>query len=230
MKYLSFIISIAIVTASCNANNKNELKRYDVKSGIVEYETIISGKMMGSKVSGEGIEKLYFKSFGAIELREAESSQTTTTKIFGHGQTDTESTHTINKLDNGDSYFVDFEKRQIYMGQDLAMEMTKALYPNADAGEMGESMLESMGGQKTGSEKFLGYSCDIWEFAGGKQWIYKGVMLKLEITMLGITTVTQAIKADFDVQVPDKYFNLPDFPVQKEESMAEADDNMDGIR
>ncbi len=213
MKNLSIIFSLAIVAVSCNSQQNKALKRYDVKSGIVEYTTTISGKMMGSTVSGEGSENLFFKDFGAIELKEEESSQTTTTNIFGRGQTETESTHTMNKLDRGESYFVDFDKKQIHAGRDIAMDMTKAYYPDADAGEMGESMLESMGGEKTGSEKFLGYTCEVWEFTGGKQLLYKGVLLKFEMTVLGMTTTIQAKKADFNVSVPEKSFKLPDFPM-----------------
>ena len=99
----------------------------------------------------------------------------------------------------------------------VAQEMTKAFHPDGNAGEVGESMLESMGGEKVGTEKFLGYNCDVWDISGGKQWLYEGLMLKLEMTMLGITTITEATSAKFDINVADKFFNLPDFPIQKEE-------------
>ncbi|NOR74905.1 MAG: hypothetical protein GQ525_07080 [Draconibacterium sp.] len=229
MKNLILILTLFIAFVSCNANDQNKLKPYDVKSGIVEYSTTTSGKMMGSTISGSGIEKLFFKDWGAVELKETESSQTTTIKIFGRGKTETESTHTINKLDNGESYLVDFDKKQIFAGRDMAMDMTKAFQPNADAGEVGENMLESMGGKKVGTEKFLGYNCDVWEFSGGKQWLYKGVMLKLEMTMLGITTITEAKTVEFEVSVPDKYFKLPDFPIQKEEGFMDNEEFEDDM-
>jgi len=209
MKYLAIILLFAIAVVSCSSQQEKALKRYDTKSGIVEYATTISGKMMGSAVSGEGSENLFFKDYGAIELREAESQQTTTTKIIGQKQTETESTHTINKLDKGESYFVDFDKKQIY------------------AGEMGESMLKSLGGEKTGSEKFLGHTCEVWKFSGGKQLLYKGVMLKFEMTVLGITTITQATKADFGVSVPEKSFKLPDFPISREENVEDMGTNLE---
>ncbi len=227
MKRLTLILALAILTISAFAQNK--LKRYDVKSGIVEYETTISGKMMGSTISGGGTEKLFFKDWGAIELKEAESSQTTTIKIFGKGKTETENTHSINKLDNGESYIVDFDKKQIYASRDMAMDMTKAFHPDADAGEVGESMLESMGGEKVGNEKFIGYDCEVWEFSGGKQWLYKGLMLKLEMTMLGITTITKATTAKFNINVANKFFNLPDFPIQKEEGYMDNEEYEDDM-
>ena len=221
MKNTVLFLSLIIAFASCNATDQNKLKRYNVKSGVVEYTTTISGKVMGSTVSGSGTDKLYFKDWGAVELKETESSQITTMKFFGKGKTETENTHTINKLDNGKSYAVDFNKKQIYASQDMTMEMAKAFQPNGDAGEMGEGMLESMGGKKIGTENFLGYSCGVWELLGGKQWIYKGVMLKMEMTTLGIKTVTEATSAKFDVSVADAHFKLPDFPVQENRKLHE---------
>ena len=83
MKKISLLLSLAVVLISCNGNSQNTLKRYNVKSGIVDYETIITGNVMGSKISGSGVEHLYFKNWGALELKETQSSQTTTVKMFG---------------------------------------------------------------------------------------------------------------------------------------------------
>lgn len=224
MKNVILFLLVVNLFGSSNTIGQNKLKRYDVKSGVVEYTTTISGKVMGSTVIGSGTEKLYFKDWGAVELKETESSQTSTTKIFGKEKTETDNTHTINKLDNGASYFVDFNKKQIYANQDMSMEMAKAFHPNGDAGEIGESMLESIGGKKIGTENFLGYSCEVWELSGGKQWIYKGVMLKMEMMTLGIKTVTEATRAKFDVSVADAHFKLPDFPVQKTEGFMNNDE------
>jgi len=215
MKKLSIIFSLAIVLVSCSGTTQNTLKRYEVKSGIVEYTTTISGKVLGSKVSGSGTENLFFKNWGAIELKEEQSTQTTTTKMFGKTSTDKTSTHVINKLDNGESYLVDFDNKIIYVGRDLMMDMFKQT--NTDAGESGKNMLESVGGKKIRTESFLGYDCDVWDINGAKQWMYKGVVLKLDVTVFGITTITQATSAEFDVSVADSNFELPDFPIQKQE-------------
>ena len=223
MKNLILLFLLSFLIPSCSGNAQDKLKRYDVKSGIVEYVTTTSGKVMGSTISGSGTEKLFFKDWGTVELKETELSQTTTMKIFGRGKTESENTHTLNKLDNGESYSVDFDKKQISVGKDMAMEMIKNFQPNGDAGEVGESMLESMGGKKIGTENFLGYSCDVWSLLGGKQWIYKGVMLKMEMTTLGIKTVTEATSAKFDISVADAHFKLPDFPIQKTESLLNTD-------
>ncbi|HAH58128.1 MAG TPA: hypothetical protein DCL86_08275 [Bacteroidales bacterium] len=210
--------------SGCNGSAQNKLKRYDLKSGIVEYVTTTSGKVMGSTINGSGTETLYFKDWGALELKESVLSQTTIMKFLGNSSTETEETHTIVKLDNGDSYSVDFNKKQIYVSRDISMDMIMANQPNGDAGEVGESMLVSMGGEKTGTEKFLGYTCDVWEIMGGKQWIHKGLMLKMEMTVLGITTKTEATSVKLDVSVPNANFELPDFPIQEIENFMGDED------
>ncbi len=231
MKKLSIILSLFIFIVSCKGNEnktadslsvssekqENKLKRYDVKSGIIHYTATTSGKVMGSVITGSGTESLYFKDWGAIELLEEQSTQTTETNIFGRKNTETTNTHTMSKLDNGESYHVDFDKKQIFLRRDMAMDMTKVFHPNADAGDVGKNTLEGMGGKKIGEENFLGYNCEIWDIMGAKQWMYKGAVLKIEMIVMGITTIKEATSAKFNVSVSDKYFKLPNFPIQKEE-------------
>jgi hypothetical protein len=195
-------------------SKKNTIKRYMVSSGIVKYKTKISGKMMGSTVDGNGIEELYFKDWGALELKKTDNKQVTHINIFGQKKTEVEETHTIDKLDNGKSYSVDTKNKIIYVKRDPAIEMIKN-FGDGDIADAGIKMLESMGGKKIGKEKILGYDCDVWQIPGGKQWIYKGIPLKLEMNMMGITTTTVATEAKFNINVPDKYFSLPDYPVQQ---------------
>jgi len=231
MKKISLIIIVAILMLSCNNSEsqnsetaslisnkeKNQLKRYDVKSGMIIYSTKTSGKVMGSVISGSGTEKLYFKDWGALELLEEESTSTTKMKMFGKKSTETENVHTIAKLDNGESYHVDFKKKEIYAGRDMAMDMIKVFHPTSDAGKTGKGMADSMGGKVIGNESFLGYDCEIYDLMGSKQWIYKGVTLKMEVTLMGITTTKTATSAKFDISVADSYFELPDFPIIKQE-------------
>jgi len=198
---------------SSNLQEKgNPLKRYNVKSGIVKYKTKIYGKMMGSTIEGNGTEELYFRNWGALELKKTDSKQVTHINMFGQKQTQVDETHQINKLDNGKAYSVDVKNKVIYTTIDPAMEFIKNSN-NGDVVEIAEKMLESMGGKKTGKEKVLGYNCDVWEIPGGKQWIYKGVPLKLEMTAMGITTTTTATDAKFNINVPTCRTNTLNFPI-----------------
>ena len=231
--YLFLLVMIVTVVACQNekTTQKNQeivgklslqenstLKRYNVPSGIVRYDIKIAGKVMGSTIDGSGKEELYFKNWGALELKKTDSKQVTHINIFGQKKTEVSETHEINKLDNGKVYSVDMNNKVIYQRQDPAMEMIKS-GNNGDVVSVGEQMLESIGGEKVGKETILGYSCDVWKIPGGKQWIYKGVPLKLEMKIMGITTTNTATEAKFDVNVPDKYFELPDYPVQEIQGM-----------
>jgi len=228
MKKVLFILSIFIIL-SCKGNDEKtvdsvavnqinkqqkKLKRYEVKSGIVKYKITIKGKVMGSIVTGSGTENLFFKNWGAIELVESKSTKTTKMHFFGKEKINSQNTHTISKLENGKSYSVDFKNATIYLQRDPMMELMKNT--NTDAGNSGKEMLKAMGGNKVGEERFLGYPCEIWDASGTKQWIYKGVTLKIESKIMGITTIKEAIQAKFNIPVSDSDFKLPNFPIIKE--------------
>ncbi len=208
-----------------NASNEKqpELKRYEIKSGILEYKTTTSGKVMGSVVKGSGTSSLYFKNWGAVELKKEDSKTTTHINVFGQKKTEVSEVHTINKLDNGKSFNVDMKNKIITLRRDPAMEMIKT-FGKGDAATTGKKMLEAMGGKIIGKEKFLGYDCDVWEIPGGKQWMYKGIPLKLEMTVMGIKTINEATSAKFNINVSDKYFKLPDYPIKEEEGYLNDDE------
>ena len=207
-------MSGAIASHESNSVLQDEgSKRYKVKSGKIEYSVQTSGKVMGSTVKGSGTQKLFFKDWGVVEVREEKSEQTTTVSLFGQSSVETETVHTLVKLDHGQTSMVDYETKQITQGRDMMSGMAASNGTNMS--DMGEEMMISMGGKKTGTEKVLGYTCDIWELAGTKQWVYKGVSLKMEADVMGVKTTTTATSARFDCSVADEHFELPDFPVQQ---------------
>jgi len=210
-------------------NQRKKLKRYDVKSGIVTYKITTSGKILGSTITGSGTEKLFFKNWGAVELIEENSTKTTNTKIFGKKSTETTNTHTMRKLDNGESYYVDFNRKVIHLRRDMAMDLSSMFHPKSDAGDVGENMLEGIGGEKTGTEIFMGYNCEVWNVNGAKQWMYKGVPLKIIVTVMGIETVKEAVKADFNMEIPNDNFKLPNYALQKEEGFLNNEEFEDEI-
>ncbi len=240
MKKFSILVSLLIVFLSCKGNDNkasdstsvksekqdNKLKRYEAKSGIIQYKMTINGNVMGSQITGSGTESLYFKDWGNLELVEEKSTTTTKTNIFGQKNTETTQAHTMSKLDNGESYHVDFDKQQIFLRRDMAMDLTKT-YAGGDVNKTGKEMLEGMGGKVVGTEKFLGYNCEIWEIMGAKQWMHKGAVLKLEMTVMGIVTIKEATSAKFNVSVSDSNFKLPDFPIIKEEGYMDNEEYED---
>jgi len=79
--------------------------------------------------------------------------------------------------------------------------------------ESGEKMMKSMGGKKLGTDKVLGYTCDVWELMGSKQCIYKGIPLRVVTDVMGLKSTEVATKAEFDLSLTQKDFTLPDYSV-----------------
>ena len=180
-----------------------ETKRYEVKSGIIEYTITLSGNMMGMKMQGSGTAKTAFKEWGNVELH-SEESQTNTMGMKEHDKQ-------MTKIENGMVYNVDFDQKVIYQ---LSMDAL-ANSEDKDLVSTGKEMLVSMGGKKIGEEKFMGYDCEVWEMMKVKIWLHKGVMLKSEADMMGIKNTMVATKIELDISVPDDAFKLPSYPIQK---------------
>jgi hypothetical protein len=82
-----------------------------------------------------------------------------------------------------------------------------------NVGQASEAMIKSMGGKKVGTDKVLGYSCDVWDLMGIKQCIYKGIPLSIESNIMGLKSIQVATKADFDISLSEDDFKLPNFPL-----------------
>ncbi len=220
MKKYAIALSITLLLISCGKSESeksvdNKYKRYPVKSGIVKYKTTINGKVMGSTISGNGESTLFFKNYGALELREEESTQTTEINILGKKNVNTEKTHSITKMENGMVYTVDFDNKKINKIENIGAVMLK----DVDVNKVGKEMLETMGGKKQDNEKYKGYDCEVWDLSGSKQYFYKGIPLKSEVKMMGITTITEVTEVKFDIKVSDDKFKLPDFEIVELETM-----------
>lgn len=196
------LLAVLLLTFTLSTLNA-QTKRYEVKSGIVEYKITHSGDMMGMKMQGSGVAKTAFKEWGAIEVH-AEESQTVT---MGMKEDDKQ----ITKIENGKVYNVDFDQKVIYEQNMQDMINTE----DKDMVLAGKEMLASMGGKKIADEEFMGYACEVWELMKVKVWLHKGVMLKTEVDMMGIKNKTVATKVEFDVSVPDEALQLPDYPIKK---------------
>jgi hypothetical protein len=96
---------------------------------------------------------------------------------------------------------------------------------NRDLTKTGKEMMKSMGGEKVGEEKFMGYTCEVWKMLAVKVWLYKGIMLKSESDMMGMKHTTTATKIDFDTSVSNDDLKLPNFPIQKPPAMPKQEEN-----
>lgn len=180
-----------------------QTNRYELKSAIVEYDIQGKSYIMGMEALIVGNASLYFKDYGNTEYTMEKTSQ----KVMG----EKEDSYAITKVVNNTIYSVDFEEQVIYE-QKLVLEDEYSFIKN-------EKNLNSMGANKIGKEKILGYECDIWQLGEEKIWVYKTVPLKIEASSMGIIQTQIAKNAKFDIEIPKEKFNLPKFPTKKVEDM-----------
>ncbi|MFT7824559.1 MAG: hypothetical protein ABXS92_07340 [Sulfurimonas sp.] len=205
MKHFTLWTALLIAFAAVTTLHA-ETKRYEIKSGMIEYAISGSMNMMGvtSKTTGTG--KMIFKEWGNTELHSEEKITT----VMGRKEKQQE----LTKMENGTFYAVDFEEKAIIT---FSPEMlSRSEYSDI---QKGKEMLQQMGGKKIGEEKVLGYNCEVWGFMQSRIWLHKGILLKQEANVMGTKYTTEATLVKFNVKVSDEDFKLPDFPMKTMEEM-----------
>jgi len=182
----------------------NQMKLYDVKSGKIDYEIKGSGEIMGQKMQTVGKKRVIFDNYGGQNLTEENKIE----KQVIMGKTNVTKTHTLTYMKNAMTYTAYFDQKRI-----MRMPNMSAMMGGQNMKQFGEEMMKKMGGKKTGTDKVLGYTCDVWEAMGTKQCIYKGIPLRVESNMMGIKNIEIATKAEFDISLSKDDFKLPDFPI-----------------
>ncbi|CAA6815788.1 MAG: Unknown protein [uncultured Sulfurovum sp.] len=184
------------------------IKKYALKSGEIDYEIIGSMDMMGSTSKTTGTKKLIFSEYGSHELTELKKIEEQNMM----GEKRTLKTHTLDYMKEASLYKVDFNKKNIQRMQVPALAMMMGT-GEENMLEKGQKMLESMGGKKLGTDKVLGYECEIWSLMGSKQCLYKGIPLKVETDIMGVTNLEVATKIEFDKSIDKTVYKLPEFPI-----------------
>jgi len=188
----------------------NQMKKYEVKSGKIEYTLKGDGNIMGvAQIKSLGKKKVIFDNYGVQNLEEVVEDKKTTTM----GKTETDKTHTLSYSKNTIVYSVNFKQKRIERMKNRGAQMAAMFGGGENLQESGEKMMKSMGGKKLGTDKVLGYTCDVWELMGSKQCIYKGLPLKVETNVMGLKNTEVATKAEFDLTLSREDFKLPDYPV-----------------
>jgi len=171
--------------------------------------------MGGMQTQIEGKSRALFKEWGNVELHD----NTMKTVFMGNE----EHTRHTSKIDHGKVYVVDHQKKVIfqYDPETLLRSEYKDLVKNA------KEMILALGGKKTGNEAIQGYECEVWETPLMKFWMHKGIMLRSETNIMGITHRTEAVTIKLDASVSDEDLELPDFPIKsEEESIKENNQNI----
>jgi len=214
MKQIKKCFTVFVLILTVTALHAEE-KRYEVKSGIIEYAISGSGNMVGIQTLIEGKSRALFKEWGNVALYE----DTVKTVVMGNE----EHTHHTTKRDHAKVYVADHQKKVIY--QYDPETLLRSEYK--DLAKSAKEMIVGLGGKKTGNETIQGYECEVWETPLMKFWLHKGIMLRSETNIMGITHRTEAVTIDLDASVSDEDLKLPDFPIKsKEESIKDNNQNI----
>jgi len=191
--YLTIFLLIGLNSLFAQTN------RYDIKSGIVEYDIIGTNSADSSTIIGTSV--LYFKYFGKLELTDERLT-------YKRANFEDEEERNINKISKDKLYIVDFNDEMIY-SQDLQINKD-----NQTSDIKNRESFTQMGAKFLGNENILGYKCDIWQLGEYRIWVYNSVPLKQIVKSSGSEQMYIAKNANFDIDIKNSKFKLPDFPIK----------------
>jgi len=205
-------ISLAVLMIGSMLVAGEMMKKYDVKSGKVEYDIRGSGEFMGVSIKTIGKKRVIFDNYGVKDLTEINKVEKKTI----NGKANIKKSHTMKYMNNAMIYSVSFKDKKIMRMQNPAMALGALFGGGKNMQQAGESMMQTMGGKKVGTDKVLGYTCTVWSIMGSKQCTYKGVILKIETDIMGIKNTEIATKVEFDISMNKSDFALPKFAIYNE--------------
>lgn len=170
-----------------------QVKKYDIKSGVVTYDLIM-------KVSGMEIKKkvvVYFDDYGMKECRETYSNTKLEESYFSDGKDLYSVRHAQKKV---------FKQGAAYRGTELRMEWS----------EFGTEKDRKSGKfKKLPAMVIAGKNCEVFESNDGKGSIttYGGwnkILMYLHVKTKDVESIQKAIKvAENNVKVPSEKFQIP---------------------
>ena len=167
--------------------NPEDYKRYAFESAHVEYKINDSDKETKELFIDMG----GYKYAEYLTEKSRKKTEKTASILIGHRM-----------------ITVDFqEKTAVEMNNPMAFLLAN---PDKDWEESSERILKHMGYEIIGSEKVLGYDCDIWKQGSHRMWVWHGLSLKSKI---GKQT-EEAINVEIGENIDPKVFEAPnDFEV-----------------
>jgi len=201
---------VLMISSSMLLAAANQMQKYEVESGKIEYSIKGSSDMMGMKMKTIGKKRVIFADYGVQDLTE----ENQITKETLNGKTKTTKKHSMTYMKDGIIFYtVDFDAKRIMRMENMGIALGALMSDGTNMKESGEAMMIKMGGKKTGTDKILGYTCDVWNLMGTRQCMYKGIPLKVETNMMGILNTEVATKVEFEISLSKDDFKLPDFPI-----------------
>jgi len=194
--YTLILLSLLI---SIQGQTQDKVKKFTVKSGKIIYQ--YTGVNSGTKT-------IYFDDYG--EKYYEHEKFVNETSIFG--QTSRTETNHLTIMVNDQFWNIDYINKNYTRGTLAFYKETHEMYADktdAEIQQMNEDIIASFGGEKLGQEKILGRTCDKIKLMGSVIWVYKGITLKLNTNVMGITAGEIATSFDENIQINSSRFQAP---------------------
>lgn len=199
-----FMLLLIVASIEVQAQTASTFKGFGMESAFISYDINGSGELSAdSQLEISGKSTLVFTEWGARKLYKEKYVESTTGAVKN-----TKMIRTLYREDHGIVYKADFEKEKIETSEDPVMKMAITTGENLYKKAMEEMLAK---GKKVGTSTILGYHCDEWLYKGKKRCYYKGVPLKEESMVSGIQVLKTAVSIEFDQNISEDVFALPDF-------------------
>jgi len=194
-KIQTFVLSM-VIWNMMYLNVHAQVHPFDVESGMVMYKVSGGAQLTAeTNLSISGSAKLRFKAWGEVKLEEEEGTVLTQGAIKHKQYIHRLEKHTEDKI-----ITVDYENEQL-------LERKKGV-------SVSSMVLETEGLIQRGQDVVSGLLCKIWMGPGIQKCMYKGIILKQESHVLGVSYVKIATKVAFDINASLQKCKVPDFPLQ----------------
>ena len=94
-------------------------------------------------------------------------------------------------------------------GQKMKNPMIEGLKKVKDMDKFMEETYAKMGFQPAGTEKYLGKDCKVYKGKMGKVLTWNGILMYMEMNVMGNVTKQEVTKIDVNIPVKASYFDLP---------------------
>lgn len=184
---IAFLLFNLIILAAASGQNTS-LKPFGIKSGIIDYS------YSGDKV-GKGT--LYFDDFGMKSAMYTDA---------------------VEDGEKRRGWVVSYGDYQYIWDPDASDEGMKLKNPiiawiaessKGDIESFTESMYSKMCFTKVPDEMFLGKTCKVMKGKMGKVLTWNGILMMLDMNVMGIKSLEEATKVQINTPVDPKYFNIP---------------------
>ena len=185
---LTFLMSGTLLNAAMDTHT------FEVEKGMVVYDIYGGGVLTKeTNLTLNGKATLRFKDWGTTLLSRDEGLVVTSGALKSRQNIASEEKQTKEAL-----YTVDFKNEKIHK------------HKNSISNTLKEQ--STVGLKKIGEDEILGFHCEVWVGQGVRKCLYKGLPLKIESEVLGISYHKIATEVMFDINSSSEVCSLPDFP------------------